>query len=128
MLVSQRGKMKKSNSPKIYLVLILCLLIGVAIYKLWPYLLCLLMIYAVLYLGFIIATRMRRVGYGLITFMAVPILVSIVGLGAGFAYLGSPILLPIGGIPLLGISIYPRIRQYRLITNYKQNFEQLIQA
>lgn len=111
---------------KLVFAAILLMSISIVIYHLWPYLLCALILIGTLYLCFGAASKLKQSGYPLMICVTVPLLVTLVGLGMGFAYLGEPLLLPMGSIPLMGMVVYSQVQQRRLVAHYQQNIAQLI--
>ena len=111
---------------KLAFAAILLLSISTIIYHLWPYLLCALILIGTLYLCFVAASKMKQSGYSLMICVTVPLLVTLVGFGVGFAYLGEPFLLPIGSIPLMSMVIYSQVQQRRLVAHYQRNIAQLV--
>lgn len=111
---------------KLVFAAILLLSVSIIIYHLWPYLICVLTLIGTLYLCFSAASKLKQSGYPLMTYVTVPLLVTLVGIGIGLTYLGQPLLLPMGSIPLMSMVIYPQVQQRLLIVHYKQNISQLI--
>ena len=115
------------NSFNLIFLIVWLILGGMLVHATWPYLLCLAVITAAIYLGIKVAYKMHQAGYDSTVLMITPMLVVVLGVGVGFAYLGAPMLIPVGAVPLVGMILYPRFRHRRLVADYKRNARHLIQ-
>ncbi|ASC73625.1 hypothetical protein XM38_045960 [Halomicronema hongdechloris C2206] len=110
-----------------YFIGMMVLASGIIIYNLWHFLLFTAVFGVTLYLCTVVAHKMKQNSFGYSRAVLVPLAVAFTGVSLGIALCGSPMLIPVGGFPLLSLIIYPKVQHWRLVANYKRNAPYLIQ-